>query len=81
MSGEVDPITPPSYAELAMVDLEQAQHLTGVQQGHGQAGIGCTPRLIGKFVATPQRLDDEVTACLERSYIMPFFVDFSGPTP
>ena len=81
LSGEVDPITPPAYAELAMVDLEQAQHLTGRQQGHGQAGIGCMPRLLGKFVAEPGRLDEEAVSCLERSYIMPFFVDFSGPTP
>jgi hypothetical protein len=38
-------------ASLAMVDLERARHLIGVQQGHGQAAVGCTPRLIGEFVA------------------------------
>ena len=80
LSGEVDPITPPDYAALAMVDLTNATHITGVQQGHGQAGIGCTPRIIGNFVATPepQSIDDD---CLERSYVMPFFLDFSGPQP
>jgi len=80
LSGEVDPITPPRYAALAMVDLTNARHLTGKQQGHGQAGIGCMPRLISQFVTEldPEGLDDE---CLERSFVMPFFLDFAGPAP
>lgn len=81
LSGEVDPITPPEYAELAMIDLGQAQHLTGILQGHGQAGIGCTPRLIGQFVESPGRLSDDDVSCLHRSFVMPFFLDFSGPAP
>jgi pimeloyl-ACP methyl ester carboxylesterase len=81
LSGEVDPITPPEYAELAMVDLEVAQHLTGRKQGHGQAAVGCTPRLIAQFVTSPGRLPEEDTACLERSFVMPFFLDFGGPAP
>ena len=81
LSGEADPITPPEYAELAMVDLEEAQHLTGRKQGHGQAAVGCTPTLIGLFVESPGRLPDEETGCLERSFVMPFFLDFGGPAP
>ena len=81
LSGEVDPITPPQYAELAMVDLGRAQHLTGVQQGHGQAGIGCTPQLIGKFVAAADLLADDDVECMRRSFTMPFFLDFAGPAP
>jgi pimeloyl-ACP methyl ester carboxylesterase len=81
LSGEADPITPPEYAELAMVDLAQAQHLTARKQGHGQAAVGCMPRLIGRFVDSPGRLPDEDTACLERSFVMPFFLDFGGPAP
>jgi pimeloyl-ACP methyl ester carboxylesterase len=80
LSGEVDPITPPRYAALAMVDLERARHLTGIQQGHGQAGIGCMPRLIGMFVAAASP-DDLDAACMERSFVMPFFLDFAGPAP
>ena len=80
LSGDADPITPPRYASLAMVDLERARHLIGVHQGHGQAAVGCTPRLIGEFVASadPLALD---AACLERSFVMPFFLDFAGPAP
>ena len=80
LSGDADPITPPRYASLAMVDLERARHLIGVQQGHGQAAVGCTPQLISGFVADadPEGLD---AACLERSFVMPFFLDFAGPAP
>ena len=80
LSGDADPITPPRYASLAMVDLERARHLIGVQQGHGQAAVGCTPRLIAEFVADidPEGLD---ATCLDRSFVMPFFLDFAGPAP
>jgi pimeloyl-ACP methyl ester carboxylesterase len=80
LSGEVDPITPPRYAELAMVDLTNARHLTGKQQGHGQAGSGCVPRLISRFVAAASP-DDLDAGCMERSFVMPFFLDFAGPAP
>ena len=80
LSGEADPITPPRYATLAMVDLRRARHLIGKEQGHGQAGIGCVPRIIGQFVdsADPDSIDAD---CLWRSFTMPVFVDFAGPLP
>lgn len=80
LSGDADPITPPRYADLAAVDLGNALHITGAHQGHGQISVGCTPRLVADFIdsADPASLDTE---CLERSFVMPFFVDFSGPTP
>ena len=80
LSGDADPITPPRYADLASVDLRNARHLTGLNQGHGQIGVGCTARLVADFIdsADPASLDAE---CLERSFVMPFFLDFSGPNP
>jgi pimeloyl-ACP methyl ester carboxylesterase len=80
LSGDADPITPPRYASLAMVDLERARHLIGIRQGHGQVAVGCTRRLVGEFVASadPVGLD---AGCLERSFVMPFFLDFGGPAP
>ena len=80
LSGEADPITPPRYASLAMVDLTRARHLIGKRQGHGQAPLGCTSRLIGNFVASAD-IDSIDAGCLERSFTMPFFLDFSGPQP
>ena len=80
LSGDADPITPPRYAELAAVDLGNAIHLVGKHQGHGQIAVGCTSDLIADFVeaADPSAIDDE---CMERNFVMPFFLDFSGPAP
>ena len=80
LSGDADPITPPRYAELAAVDLENSLPLTGQGQGHGQIAVGCTPRLVADFIesADPAAIDAE---CLKRSFVMPFFLDFSGPNP
>lgn len=80
LSGDADPITPPRYADLAAVDLENATHLIGKHQGHGQISVGCTSRLVADFIDTadPTQLD---ASCLERSFVMPFFLDFSGPKP
>ncbi len=80
LSGDADPITPPRYADLAMVDLENARHLVGRHQGHGQLGVGCTRRIVASFIDTAS-LDNLETGCLERSFVMPFFLDFSGPAP
>ena len=80
LSGDADPITPPSWGNLAMVGLGNARHLIGEDQGHGQLAIGCMPEIVADFVesADPQSLETE---CMERSFVMPFFVDFAGPTP
>ncbi len=50
LSGDADPITPPRYADMAAVDLSNARHLVGEQQGHGQIAVGCTRRLVADFV-------------------------------
>ncbi len=80
LSGDADPITPPRYADLAMVDLENARHLVGRHQGHGQINVGCTRNIVADFIDTAD-LDGLETDCLERSFVMPFFLDFSGPAP
>ncbi len=80
LSGEADPITPPSYADLAAVDLGNALHLTGRKQGHGQAPRGCVADIIGEFVDAAS-INDLATECMERLHAMPFFLDFSGPSP
>lgn len=80
LSGDADPITPPRYAELAAVDLENAWLLTGTNQGHGLGAVGCVPRIVGSFVDA-SKLEEGVADCLGDNFAMPFFVDYSGPTP
>ena len=80
LSGTADPITPPSYAEKALVEMTNHRHIVNTLQGHGQVAAGCMPDVIADFVTTadPASLDD---SCMERAFVMPFFVDFSGPQP
>ena len=80
LSGEADPITPPAYGDLAAVDLGNALHLTGKNQGHGQAPRGCMSDIIGDFVAAAA-VEGLESTCMERLHTMPFFLDFGGPSP
>jgi pimeloyl-ACP methyl ester carboxylesterase len=80
LSGELDPVTPPEYAQRAASALTRARHLIGPGQGHGLAATGCVPRLMREFLADlePGGLD---AACLENDRPNPFFLDFNGPSP
>ena len=80
LSGGADPITPARFAELAAVDMSNSWHIVGENQGHGLAVVGCMPRIIGEFVAEAT-LEDGAGACLDNAFVMPFFVDYTGPMP
>jgi len=81
LSGDADPITPPRFAEMAAVGLSNNRHLTGVDQGHGQAGRTCIPEIMAQFIesASVTNLDEDCLA--ERQFAMPFFLDYTGPSP
>ncbi|MEJ2602942.1 MAG: alpha/beta hydrolase [Gammaproteobacteria bacterium] len=80
LSGEYDPITPPAWGDLTVSGLANARHVVGPGQGHGLLPAGCTPRVVGEFIATAdvQAIDAE---CITLLQAMPFFLDFNGPSP
>ena len=80
LSGEFDPVTPPVYAERAAAGLRSSRLIVAPGQGHGVAGRGCLPDLIGDFVraGSGAALD---TTCVQRLAADPFFVDLMGPPP
>jgi pimeloyl-ACP methyl ester carboxylesterase len=80
LSGTADPITPPGYAAKAAADLGRAWLLTGKHQGHGQIAVGCMPEVVAGFVAAGE-LEDGADDCFKDSYVMPFFLTLSGPSP
>lgn len=80
LSGGADPITPARFAELAAVDMSNRWHIVGENQGHGLAVVGCMPRVIAEFIAA-EKLEDGAAACLDSAFVMPFFVDYTGPMP
>lgn len=82
LSGSADPVTPPHYADIAARNLRKAWLLTGEYQGHGQIAVGCMPRIFERFVSNSGLdLDAGDADCLDRSFVMPFFLDFAGPRP
>ena len=80
LSGSADPITPPRFADMAAVDMSNSWHLIGKDQGHGLAAVGCMPRVVAAFVDSAT-LADDAADCLDDAFVMPFFVDFTGPMP
>ena len=80
LSGSVDPITPPEYAELAIGELTNARHIVNPHQAHTQAPLGCTPTILSQFLETknPAQLNLD---CLERLSPPALFVDANGPLP
>jgi len=80
LSGEADPVTPPSDAERLAQGLGRHRHLVLQGEGHGQMATGCVPKLMAEFLdaADPQALDAK---CLERHHPAPFFVGMTGPAP
>jgi pimeloyl-ACP methyl ester carboxylesterase len=81
LSGENDPVTPPGYAERVIAGgLVNSVHVIGRGKGHGLAAVGCVPKLIRDFLATPVPSELAVE-CLEPELPMPFFLNFQGPAP
>ncbi len=80
LSGQYDPVTPPSYAERALATLSNAKHLVVPGQGHIVQGRGCLPRLMTQFIRQAD-FDDFDTACVDQLKAPPFFLDFNGGEP
>ena len=77
LSGELDPVTPPSFAELTMQTLSNSQHLIAKGQGHNVFPLGCIPDIITDFVTGPeQELEIE---CMNNFNYTPFFINMMGP--
>ena len=55
LSGEIDPVTPPRWAEEARKTLPNSVHLVVPGVGHGASAEGCVPQLIAKVLETRKR--------------------------
>lgn len=80
LSGELDPVTPPRYADQVAATLPNSRHLVGKGQGHILLGRGCAPRLAAEFVESldPEGLEAD---CLDVLGPSPFFLDYNGAAP
>ncbi len=80
ISGEADPVTPPSNAVQVAAGLPNSLSVTVPEMGHGNLNQGCLPLLIRDFLeaGSVQELDAE---CVGRIKALPFFVSPVGPQP
>ena len=80
LSGELDPITPPAYADQAASGLANAVQIVGRGLGHGMLMVGCVRGLMAEFVETaePDSLDLD---CVDRIRPFPLFTSRMGPAP
>lgn len=80
LSGEFDPVTPPAWGERVAGTLENGRHFTVPGQAHALLGRGCVDEVVAGFVGKAG-FEGVETDCLGDMGRMPFFVDFTGPSP
>ena len=80
LSGDIDPVTPPSWGEAVAKYLPNARHVTVPATGHGVIATPCGARLVEAFLdrGSAQDLD---ASCVETVRRPPFFVSPAGPEP
>ena len=80
LSGELDPVTPPAYADSVAKTLPNGRALVLRGQGHNVIGAGCMPKLFAQFVDTAdaKALDAK---CLDSLGYAPPFTSFNGWEP
>ncbi|MFN7210734.1 MAG: alpha/beta fold hydrolase, partial [Aggregatilineales bacterium] len=59
ISGEFDPITPPSFGDQVAKALQNAFHVVYPATGHGILGIPCPAEMLAAFLADPSKQPDD----------------------
>ena len=80
LSGQLDPVTPPRYAEQVLKGLLNGRHLVARGQGHGTINAGCMPRLLGQYLDTADARELDA-GCLDTLSHVPAFTSFNGWEP
>lgn len=80
LSGDLDPVTPPTWGESVLPHLANARHIVVPATGHGAITTGCGMRIATQFInsASVENLD---VNCLEALRRPPFFLTPAGPDP
>jgi pimeloyl-ACP methyl ester carboxylesterase len=80
LSGELDPVTPPEYAERVAAHFPQSTHLVAPGQGHITTTRGCMGKLVSDFIIDGSAEGLE-TECISQMQATPFFLSLTGPNP
>lgn len=80
LSGELDPVTPPEYAERVSAHFPNSLHLVAPGQGHIATTRGCMGKIASDFIISGGTEGLE-TDCISQMQPSPFFLSLTGPTP
>jgi pimeloyl-ACP methyl ester carboxylesterase len=80
LSGELDPVTPPSWGEAVAGHLPNALHVVVPGAAHGTSMLGCVPERIAEFLEAASASDLDFD-CVEELRRPPFFLGPAGPVP
>ena len=80
LSGDVDPVTPPTWGKEVSAHLSRSLHVTAPATGHGVLGTGCGQRLVAAFIERGS-VDGLDTSCVTSLKRPPFFLTPAGPDP
>lgn len=76
LSGKQDPVTPPTWAELAAETLTQATHVVAEAGGHTIATHTCANELVAAFITDPSAELD--STCLDETKVLPYLLNVNG---
>jgi len=80
LGGELDPITPITYAEQVALGLSNSKVLMFIGRGHSVASFGCGTKLIYQFVESTD-VESLDSSCLTRLNRLPLFLNANGFSP
>lgn len=80
LSGDLDPVTPPSYVDSIVKQFPNGRSLVLKGSGHGSMMRGCTARLVGQFIDRGEAKSIDAT-CLDSLGFIPPFTSFNGWDP
>lgn len=80
LSGDLDPVTPPIYAQSIIKQYPNGRSLVLKGSGHGSMMRGCTARLVGQFIDRGEAKSIDAT-CLDSLGFIPPFTSFNGWDP
>ncbi|KPD21360.1 alpha/beta hydrolase [Idiomarina abyssalis] len=74
LSGELDPVTPPEWGEIAHRTLPNSKHLVAPNAGHTIASHTCANQLVADFIeqASIENIDG---SCLAKQSLKPFVLN------
>jgi len=80
LSGELDPVTPPTWGEHAASHLSHSRLVVVPGAAHGTSTLGCVPERIAEFLekGSAEGLD---FSCVDELHRPPFFLSPAGPVP